>query len=107
MRKWNTKFSLLKVLGLLSFGSCPNCKSFANVVIEIQFKLLNEIAMSTGEPYTCEYVTLPQSFHRGTLSLHWYIAQNLGLSKDKSLLWYLLFYRVFSGATYMTIVACI
>ena len=30
----------------------------------------------TGEPCTCEYVTLLQSFHRGTLSIHWYIAQN-------------------------------
>ena len=47
-----------------------------NVVAEIQLKLLNERALSTGEPCTCEYVTLFQSFHRGTLSIHWYIAQN-------------------------------
>ena len=32
--------------------------------------------LSTGEPCTCEYVALLQSFHRGALSIHWYIAQN-------------------------------
>ena len=32
--------------------------------------------LSTREPFSCEYVTLLQSFHRYTLSLHWYIAQN-------------------------------
>ena len=46
--KWNTKLSLQKVLGLLSFGSCPNCMSSANIVAEIQFKLLNERVLSTG-----------------------------------------------------------
>ena len=46
-----------------------------NVVAEIQLKLLNERALSTGEPCSCEYVTLLQSFHRGTLSINWYIAQ--------------------------------
>ena len=40
----------------------------------MQFKLLNERALSTGEPCTCQYVTFLQSFHRGTLSIHWYIA---------------------------------
>ena len=50
--------------------------SSANRVAEIQFKRLNERALSTGEPCTCEYVTLFQSFHRGTLRIHWYIAQN-------------------------------
>ena len=73
--QWNTKFSLQKVLDLPSFGSCPTCMSSANVVAEIQFKLLNENALSTGEPCTCKYVTLLQSFDR--LSIHdWYIAQN-------------------------------
>ena len=71
----NTKFSFQKVLGLLSFETCPNCMSSANIVAEIQFKLLNEKVLSTGEP--CEYVTLFQSFHRVTLSIHWYIAQNI------------------------------
>ena len=45
-------------------------------VAEIQSKLSNEKALSSGEPCTCENVTLLQSFHRGTLSIHWYIAQN-------------------------------
>ena len=49
--------------------------SSASVVAEIQFKLLNERAWGTGEPCTCEYVILFQSFHRGTLSIHWDIAQ--------------------------------
>ena len=26
--------------------------------------------MSTGEPFTCEYVTFLQSFHRSTLKIH-------------------------------------
>ena len=38
-----------------------------------------EGALSTGEPGTCEYVTLLQSFHRSTLSIHWYIAQTFSL----------------------------
>ena len=49
----------------------------ANVAAEIQLKPWNERALGTGEPYTCEYVTLFQSFHRGTLSTHWYVAQNV------------------------------
>ena len=36
-------------------------------------KLCNKRVLSTGEPCTCEYVTLLQSFHRGTLSIHWYM----------------------------------
>ena len=52
--------------------------SSANIVAEIQFELLNERA---EEPCTCKYVTLLQSFHRGTLSIiHWYIAQFFSLT---------------------------
>ena len=51
--------------------------NLADVVAEIQLKLSNERALSTGGPWTCEYVTLLRSFHRGTLSIHWYIAQNV------------------------------
>ena len=69
-----------------SFGSCPNCMSFANVVAEMQFKLLNERALSTGKPCTCKYVILHQSFHRGTLSIHWYIAQNFQPTFSMSIL---------------------
>ena len=51
--------------------------SSANIAAEIQFELLNERA---EEPCTCKYVTLLQSFHRGTLSIiHWYIAQFFSL----------------------------
>ena len=50
--------------------------SFANTFAEIHLKLSNERALSNGKPCTCEYVTLLQSFHRGTLIIHWYIAQN-------------------------------
>ena len=52
------------------------CKSSTNLVAEIYQKLWNKRSLSTGEPCTCEYVTLLQSFHKGTLSIHWYIAQN-------------------------------
>ena len=48
----------------------------ANLVTEIHQKLCKNRALSTGEPCTCEYVTLLQSAHRGTLSIYWYIAQN-------------------------------
>ena len=44
--------------------------------VYIKSKLLYERVLNTGEPCTCEYVTLLQSFHRGTLSIRWYIAQN-------------------------------
>ena len=51
--------------------------SSANIAAEIQFELLNKRA---EEPCTCKYVTLLQSFHRGTLSIiHWYIAQFFSL----------------------------
>ena len=47
----------------------------ANIIAEIQLKLSDERPLSTGEPCTCENVTMLQSFHRGTLGIHWYIAQ--------------------------------
>ena len=58
---------------LLHFGSCQNRMGSANLVAEILKKLCKKRA---GELCTCEYVTLVQSFHRGALSIHWYIAQN-------------------------------
>ena len=64
-------------MGLLNVGSCQSGLNFADAVAEIQLKLSNERALSTGRPWTCEYVTLLQSFHRGTLGVHWYIAQNV------------------------------
>ena len=72
----NTNFSLQKVLNLLNCGSCPNSVNSTDVVAENQFKFLNERVLSAGEPCTCDYVTLLQSFHRGTLSIQWYKAQD-------------------------------
>ena len=69
-------FFLQKVLFLLHFASCQNCMSSAKFATENHQKLCNKRVLSTGEPCTCEYVTLLQSFHRGTLNIHWYIAQN-------------------------------
>ena len=69
-------FFLQKVLFVPHFGSCQNRVSSANLVAQIHQKLCNRRALSTGEPCTCEYVTLLQSFHRGILIIHWYIAQN-------------------------------
>ena len=63
-------------MGRLSFGPFLNWMSSVNIVAEIQFNLLNKRVLSTGGPCTCEYVTLLQSFHRGSLSIYWYIAQN-------------------------------
>ena len=48
----------------------------ANLVPKTQLNILNKRVLSVGEPCTCEYVTLHQSFHRVTLNTHWYIAQN-------------------------------
>ena len=48
--------------------------SSANLIAEIRY---NERALRSGEPCTCEYVTVLQSFHRGTLNIHWCIAQNV------------------------------
>ena len=46
---------------------------------EVHWKVWKARALSTEEPCTCEYVTLlesfhRESFHRGTLSIRWYIA---------------------------------
>ena len=82
--------------GLLRFGSCQNCKGSANLVAEIHQKLWNKKVLSTGEPWTCEYVTLLQSFHRGTLSIHWYIAQNFYPTFSMSVL----FRRFFKAAIF-------
>ena len=71
--QWNTKFFLQKFLFVLHFGSCQNCMTSANLVAENQYKLCNRRVLSTGEPCTCEYVTLLQPFRRGTLSIHWYV----------------------------------
>ena len=68
-------FFLQKVLFLLYFGSCQNCMSSTNRVAEIDQKLCNKRVLSTGEQCTSQYVTLLQSFHRSTLSIHRYIAQ--------------------------------
>ena len=75
--QWKTKVFLQKVLFLLHFGSCQNCMSSANLVVEIHRILCNKRALSTIEPCTCECVTLLQSFYRSTLSIHWCIAQNI------------------------------
>ena len=68
----HTKFFVQKVLFLQYFGSCQICMSSANLVAEIHQKLCNKRSLSTGEPCTCEYVTLFQPLHKGTLSIHWY-----------------------------------
>ena len=67
---------LQEVLFHLHFRSCQNCMSSANFIVEIHQRLCNQIVLSPGEPCTCQYVTLLQSFHRGTLSIYWNIAQN-------------------------------
>ena len=51
-------FSTQKVLGLLSFGFCPNCMNSPNVVAEIRLKLLNEASLSTEESYSLNHITL-------------------------------------------------
>ena len=89
--QWNTKTFLQKVLFLLHFGPCQNCMSSANLVAEIHLKLCTKWDLSTGEPCTCEYVTLLQSFHRGTLNIHWHIAQNLQPTFSMSVLFRRLF----------------
>ena len=84
-------FFLQKVLFFLHFGSCQNCVSSGNLVAGIHQKLCNKRVLSNGEPCTCEYVTLLQSFHRFTLSIHQYIAQNVQPSFSMSVLFRRLF----------------
>ena len=55
---------LLRNAGPPKFWVLPKLDELCNVVAEIQLKLLNERALSTGEPCTCEYVTLLQTFQR-------------------------------------------
>ena len=66
---------------------CELCKPFRR----IHRKLCNERLLSPAEPCTCEYVTLLQSFHKGTLSIYWYIAQNFQLTFSISVLFRRLF----------------
>ena len=87
-------FFLKKVLFLLNFGSCQNCMRSANLFSEIHQNRCNKRVLSTGEPCTCEYVTLLQSFHRGTLSIHWYIVQNFQPTFSMSVLFRRLFRTV-------------
>ena len=84
-------FFLQKVLFLPHFRSCQNRMSSANLVAQIHQKHCNRRALSTGEPCTCEYVTLLLSFHRGILSIHWYKAQNCQPNFSMSVLFRLSF----------------
>ena len=68
--------------------------SSANLVAEIHWKLCEKTALSTGEPCTSEYITLRQSFHRGLLSIHWYVAQNFSPTFSMSVLFRRLFRAV-------------
>ena len=70
--------------GVVVGGSCPYYLHHHNTlytkintyILYIYNKLCNKGVLSTGEPCTSKYVTLLQSFHKGTLSIQWYIAQN-------------------------------
>ena len=80
-------FSFLQeILGLLHFGLCQNCKSSVNLLALIHQNLWNKRLLSTGEPCTCEYTTLVQSFHRGTLSTHRCKTQNFQRTSSMSVL---------------------
>ena len=94
--KETLNFFLQKVLFLLNFASCQNCMSSANIVGESHQKLCNKRVLSTGEPCTSEYVTLLQSCHRGTLRIHWYIAQNF----QPTFSMFILFRRLFRTAIF-------
>ena len=63
---------------------CKSCRRNSLETLYIRF-------WSTGEPSICEYVTLLQSFYRGALSIHWYIAQNLHPTFSMSVLFRRLF----------------
>ena len=43
--------------------------SAANIVAQIHWNFSNKKALNTAELCACEYVTLPQSFHRGIFSI--------------------------------------
>ena len=89
-------FILRENLNLLHSGSCQNCMTSVNLVAEILQKLSNERAMSIEEPCTCEYGALLQSSHRGTLSIHLYIAHSF----QHIFSMYVLFRRCFKTAIF-------
>ena len=66
--------------------------SSPNLVAEIYQKFCNKRVLGTREPCTCKYVTLLQSFHRGTLNIHWHIAQNFQPTFSISVLFRRLFW---------------
>ena len=84
--KETLRFFFETFLVLLHFGSSQNCMSSVNTAAEIHQKLCNKRPLSAEEPCTGQYVTLLQSFHRVTLSIHCYIAQSVQFTFSISVL---------------------
>ena len=74
--QWNTNFFSSESSVSPTFWILPKLYELCESCRRSSLETCNKRVLSTGEPCTCEYVTLLQSFHRGTLSIHWYIAQN-------------------------------
>ena len=75
--QWNTNFFSSESSVSPTFWILPKLYELCGSCHRNSLETLYKRVLSTGEPCTCEYVTLPQSFHRRTLSIHWYIAQNV------------------------------
>ena len=72
-----TNLSLQKVLNLLNllcFGSCPKALQIVSQKSSLNFWMKELWAL---ENHLLAIVTLLQLFHRGAVSIHWYIAQNI------------------------------
>ena len=76
-----TKYEIFLQRNTTNFFFRNLCTSYildlAKNVLALRTLPQNKRALSTGDPCTCEYVTLLQSFRRGALSIHWCIAQKL------------------------------
>ena len=94
---WNKtlSFFLPKILGLLLSRFCQNCINSANLVAKNQAEMLEWKILKTGQPCTCEYVTLHKSFHRDTK-----VCSGTKLLSSKRLAFFSTFHSLFWYVTY-------
>ena len=88
-------FFLPKILGLLLSRFCQNCINSANLVAKNQAEMLEWKILKTGQPCTCEYVTLHKSFHRDTK-----VCSGTKLLSSKLLAFFSTFHSLFWYVTY-------
>ena len=71
--QWNTNFFSWESSVSPTFWILPKLYELCESCRRSSLETCNKRVLSTGEPCTCEYVTLLLSFHRGTLSISTYL----------------------------------